>query len=220
MAKRVCFCIIDNSVVEKEIEFKYYSGFALSQKQKSIISFHEEIHKQINGNILEVSSKSLQELGVKLSAFNLMVEVNGRFASVESIFQSAKVFENGGPYVDLLYQNSKVAKKDVRIRNSGQIIGFEFNGKKYSNEPRDAFYNYIYGSALLKNKKFIPELINFDVFTDIEFNKEKSLNCQARALAYFVLLYRNGLINEAFKSFENFNNTILSFQNRENINLY
>ena len=39
-------------------------------------------------------------------------------------------------------------------------------------------------------------IINYDFFTDIEFNHEKSLNCQARSAAIFVSLYQKGLLEE------------------------
>ena len=43
----------------------------------------------------------------------------------------------------------------------------------------------------------------YDAFTDIEFNPDKSLNCQARAAAMFVALNREGLIGQC-KDFEEF----------------
>ena len=58
----------------KNIEFKWYPGFAVVQKQKSIASLHESI-KNITGieNILEISSKSSYSCGIAASAFNLFV---------------------------------------------------------------------------------------------------------------------------------------------------
>ena len=49
MAKRLIFIVEENKLKEKEIEFKYYTGFALTQKQKSIFSLHNEIKKIFNG---------------------------------------------------------------------------------------------------------------------------------------------------------------------------
>lgn len=37
-------------------------------------------------------------------------------------------------------------------------------------------------------------LLEYDGFTDIEFNPQKSLNCQAKAAALYVSLCRNGLL--------------------------
>ena len=77
MANRPFFIPNDNKdeLVKTElVEFKWFSGFAKVQKQKSISSFHENILKQFKYNkILEISTKSKDKLGVKLSAFNLKI---------------------------------------------------------------------------------------------------------------------------------------------------
>ena len=155
MAKRVFFIIKNNRLIEEEIEFKYFNGFSTTQKQKSIISFHNEILKSNNGNIIEISSKSLNNLGVNLSAFNLKVNYNGKKISLENIFQASKVFEYGGPYTDLLNVSPVEAKKDERIRNSGKLVAFELSGNKYTNYPKTAFYDWIYCCSLLKNSIFL-----------------------------------------------------------------
>lgn len=46
--------------------------------------------------------------------------------SVETAFQGSKVFEKGGPYVDLLNGTSRDAKKDMRLKESGNLIEFLF----------------------------------------------------------------------------------------------
>lgn len=44
MAIRPFFMISDKELyLEENCEFKFYTGFALSQKQKSIVSLHEQI---------------------------------------------------------------------------------------------------------------------------------------------------------------------------------
>lgn len=78
MATRPIFCPIlnhgsDVGVVEKMMDFKWYPGMAASQKQKSIKELHMVAQNNGIGAILEVSSKSLNELGVSLSAFNLCI---------------------------------------------------------------------------------------------------------------------------------------------------
>ena len=64
----------DAFVLTKSIEFKWVPGLAASQKQKSIDSLHESARQQYEiRNLLEVSSKSRDQLGVEFSAFNLMI---------------------------------------------------------------------------------------------------------------------------------------------------
>lgn len=189
-----------NLVEEENIEFTWYSGFSKVQKQKSITAFHQEALKKYENKIriLEVSSKSTELLGTQLSAFNLMIEdkKSDKKFSVECAFQSSKVFEYGGPYKDLLLVDSKTAKKDERLKNSGRLIAFKNSGKKWGLEPKTMFYDWLYVNALGQeyNKDLARQIVEYDAFTDIEFNPQKSVNCQARAVALFVSLYRRELL--------------------------
>jgi hypothetical protein len=180
------------------IEFKWYSGFAKSQMQKTITSLHDAAEKQNIAPILEISGKSKSPLGVSLSAFNLPLELpNGRTMSVECAYQGSKVFENGGPYHDLYSASSREAKTDDRLRNSGDLIAFNFYGEEFPIEPKTAFYDWLYITALYqRGTDLVPELDNFQGFSDIVFNPDRSLNCQARAAALFLSLSKKGLINK------------------------
>ena len=208
MANRRVYKVGDNKEYVKEIDvnFKWYSGFSISQKQKSIIDLHNE-YKKINelDNVLEISTKSLNEIGVKLSAFNLMIHAkDGKVFSVESAFQSSKKFELGGPYIDILDFSPIKAKKDMRLKKSGKLEGFEFYDTKWDLEPKTAFYDWLYIRAVYKNPRLSKEILKYDAFTDIEFNPKKSVNCQARSAALFVALSRSGLIDFSMKSIENY----------------
>lgn len=189
------------------IDFTYHSGFSVSQKQKSIVSLHESIVNKHNfTKILEVSSKSLDELGVALSAFNLMITTKSKKISfsVESAFQSSKVFEGNIQYIDLLKKSSIEAKKDLRLKNSGNVIGFRFYGDNWSTNPLTAFYDWIYINALKQRVEYHEPILNFQAFTDIEFNPKKSINCQAYSLALFQSLLKRDILEEATSSQETF----------------
>jgi type I restriction enzyme M protein len=114
---------------------------------------------------------------------------------VECVYQGSKVFANGGPYTDLYEKSAKAAKKDERLKNSGELIAFEFEGVRYPIRPRTIFYDYIYINALRENPEQANALMKFDGFTDIEFNPKTGVSCQARAAARFVSLSRMGLLN-------------------------
>lgn len=202
MAKRKTFVVSLNDIFEeKEIDFVFYSGFSTTQKQKSIESLHNAIKElYYDAEILEISSKSPIELGRKLSAFNLKLDS----IALENIFQSSKVFEYGGPYEDLLSKTPIEAKKDPRIKDSGRIIGFKYQGINYPTIPKTLFYDWIYCQALYSDKELMSSIINYDFFTDIEFNHEKSLNCQARSAAIFVSLYQKGLLEECLSDIVKF----------------
>ena len=189
---------ITSFYIEKECNFQFFTGFALSQKQKSIKSFHDEINKNNpSKQILEVSRRAANELGIKLSAFNLKYSnIDGNDYPVECVFQSSKVFSNGKQYKDLLYKTAKEAKTDERLKNSGKLIKFSLNNVDWELEPKTYFYDYIYISALAKNKALCEMLLTFDIFTDIEFNPRKSFNCQARSVAIAVTLLKNNLLEK------------------------
>lgn len=213
MANRPIFVISDNKnefFKEVNIEFTFYNGFAITQKEKSIKSLHENANQEGYTNILEVSTKSSDELGWKLSAFNLMVDFEiDKKISLECAFQGSKVFEKNIQYKDLYFVESVQAKKDERLKKSGDIIGFEFEGEFWENEPKTAFYDYLYIKTLNDNyRDVIEELVNFEVFTDIEFNPKKSINCQARTCAILVSLCKMDLLDSALKSKEDFINII------------
>ena len=202
MAIRPVFSVSLNEKIftRENVEFEWFGGFALSQKRKCINSLHQNfLRKYPSKNILEISSKSENPFGVKLSAFNLMMNCNGKNFSVESAFQGSKIFENGGPYVDLLEKPSIFAKKDSRLKSSGRVKGFEFNGENFPINPPTYFYNWVYINALKSNPDLIEELLNYDSFTDIVFNPQKSLNCQAMAAAIFVSLSKQNLLETALK---------------------
>lgn len=198
-------------VEQETIDFKYYSGFSTSQKLKTIESFHHEIlQKYKNLKVLEISTKSNEELGQKLSAFNLKSEtINKKIPfTVETAFQSSKVFENGGPYKDLLEKTSKEAKTDERLRTSGKIISFNFFNKDYPTEPKTLFYDWLYINVLEKNKDLHKALFQYNCFTDIEFNPAKSINCQAHSVALFISMKKNNIDFEKIKDINYFKTII------------
>ncbi len=222
MATRPVFIPIfeSDSLVKKDsIDFQYYSGFSVGQKQKSIVSLHEAIYEKYGfKNILEVSSKSQDQLGIDLSAFNLMIfdkKSNKKF-SVECAFQSSKVFEQGGPFIDLLDRTSKEAKKDQRLKESGELLKFVFYDREWDLLPRTAFYDWLYINALNANPQYHEELSQYEAFTDIEFNPEKSINCQANSIAMFLSLKQKGLLDQV-KNQETFLKLHKIYQSQKNI---
>ena len=187
MAKRPAFFVREEKVVQDIFSFEWFPGFAISQKQKSIESLHHAILKaDANARPLEISTKSKEALGIKLSAFNLRLNDD----TLENIFQSAKVFANGGPYLDLLHVPPKAVKRDERLYNSGDLKAFRYQNEDFPLIPKTVFYDFIYVSAVKKSftADEIKEISGYDYFTDIEFNPAKSINTQARVAAMIRLL--------------------------------
>ncbi len=145
--------------------------------------------------ISSIKNGGITELGTQLSAFNLMLKTkSGKKISVESIFQSSKVFSEGGPYKDIMDMSSRDAKKDERLKNSGNLIAFEYRNIRWELEPKTAFYDWIYLNALNLNDDLKQQALEYDAFTDIEFNPQKSINCQAYSIALFVALTKRNLL--------------------------
>lgn len=188
------------------VEFTWHPGLSLSQKQRSIASLHDAAKSQRGlQEVLEISSKCEHESGRLLSAFSLqLTRADGQRGSVEAFFQGSKVFERGGPYTDLYVAASKSAKTDARLRSSGALIGFSFENQDWPLEPKTAFYDWLYFRALGENPRLAEHILQFDGFTDIEFNPTKSINCQAYSAALYVSLSSRGLLNKATQSPEDF----------------
>lgn len=187
--------------------FDWHAGLSLGQKQKSIASLHAAAYRLPSVcRVLEVSSKSPESLGVALSAFNLTIAEpsNSPSPSVECVFQGSKVFENGGPFTDLLGKSSRQAKQDSRLQASGRLTGFRLSGIDWPLEPPTIFYDWIYILALQHSDELLSAAAVYDGFTDIEFNPARSINCQAYALALGVALHRRGILQQATASRKDF----------------
>lgn len=185
MVTRCAWAIKDSKVVKRWFPFVWSSGFSVVQKQKNIHALHNSILFDCPEEIpLEISTKGEVDAGKNLSAFILKLDT----FPVECHFQSCKVFEKGGPYKDLLYTDGKTAKTDERIRNSGDLLYFERDGVKWPSEPKSAFYDFLYITALRQTYGDHYDLSGYTWFTDIEFNPSRSINCQARAVAIYKLL--------------------------------
>jgi len=199
VAKRIVFLptLASESLLFREVlvDFEWIPGMAISQARKSVTNLHKAILEQLDvKNVLEISTRSLSDLGIRLSAFNLQVGVIDHQTSVETAYQSSKVFKNGGPYLDLLLRPSMVAKQDERLKSSGQLLGFEFEEISWPLRTSPNFYDFLYISGLL-NFDSRKELTNFEAFTDIAFSQitldykaRKSYNCQARSAAIYISL--------------------------------
>lgn len=188
----------------KEIlcDLDWNSGFAPIQKKKNVAALHASAAERGFSPLLEVSTKSDSPLGQHLSAFNLKVRT-WEFGDIpmELAFQGSKVFERGGPYSELYtIGEPRDARRDPRLHQSGQLVGFNFEGTSFPLEPKTAFYDWLYINAIAPSWKQFSALKQFAGFTDIEFNPSRSINCQARSCALFVTLVLKGVLKTAIAS--------------------
>lgn len=206
MASRPVFLVNDGGVelvTTSEVTFTWHAGISIARRRMSARSLQEAAQacypKQ---QFLEVSRMSDDPLGMNLSAFNLRYPDSNRSAQrpVECVFQSSKIFEQGGPFRDLLDENPADAKRDERLRSSGRLIAFELDGQRWPSQPLTAFYDWIYIKALVADAECSAAVLSYTGFTDIAFNPAKSFSCQAYAVALYVALHRRDLLIRALSS--------------------
>ena len=221
MAERPIFMPAPESaelVNELFLSIKWHPGFAQSQKEKNIEALHEAAAQRGIAPLLEISSKSKSERGRHMSAFHMAVPTKnyGRI-KLELAFQGSKVFERGGPFTDLYRKGDDEigqAKRDPRLQESGRLTGFCFEGIDFPLEPKTAFYDWLYCSFLWDHRDWAIKLYAYAGFTDIEFNPQRSINCQARAAALFLSLMKRGDLESALQSPTAFVQTLLQSRYR------
>lgn len=99
---------------------------------------------------------------------------------VEALFQACKVFDDGGPYPELLQMPPREAKRFPGIRATPErpLRAFRLAGSDWPLVPLTLFYDWIYLNALLQNPGPAAALDGYRGFTDIAFNPAKSFNCR------------------------------------------
>lgn len=192
-------------VSERYVEFEWFPGFAVAQKQRSIASLHRAALAQLGiARILEVSTKSQHAVGVRLSAFNLQVEVDGESSPVllEAAFQGSKVFRSRDPFTHLYkISDGREVKRFMRSLPDDELVGFRLAGHDWPLTPRTAFYDWLYLNSLrrlIREDRDLERALHcFDAFTDIEFNPGQSFSCQARSCALYLALDRTEMLASA-----------------------
>ncbi len=215
MAERPIFIPANDAghlVEEVFLPLHWHSGFAQVQKEKNVRELHHSAQAAGIGPVLEVSTKSERTAGRHLSAFHLKVQTEEGSIPLECAFQGSKVFQHGGPFRDIFRKDVREAKRDLRLKNSGNLTGFEFEGICFSLEPKTFFYDWLYLNAIYEHRNWLERLHTYAGFTDIEFNPYRSINCQARSIALFITLQRRQLLDEAVSSPKVFRELLERFQ--------
>lgn len=217
MAVRPVFEVIEKApfVRRKPVEFVFCPGFSMEQRKKNVRNLHSAWDAGSGGRVLEVSRASDDPTGYGLSAFQLTIPLtNGRSCAVECAFQGVKRFERGGPFPDLLEKSPFEAKKDARLRESGRLTGFSLYGRDFPLDPPTFFFDWLYVNTLKLHPECHGAIAKYDAFTDIMFNPERQINCQAEAAAVFEGLRRSGLLEEATADREAFLKIVFGIEER------
>ena len=208
----------DNSAyyIEEPVEFTWHMGMSWQVRQRSSQSLRRSILvKYPERKVIEVSTASDNyELGKQLSALNLTLQTELSDGityemPVENIFQGSKLYDGDGhPHTELFHRSPGDAKrfsKEMQA-NKRMVVGFEYNGIEFDTFPYSAFYDWVYINALHQHQDLATQILDYDTFTDIHFNQKVAysskgpFNCQARALAIYVSLYKTNELNEYLKT--------------------
>ena len=202
MALRRVYFISDNKVKYHDFIIRWNGGFSIKQKQKNIEELHNcisEHFKISKDKILEVSTKSKLDIGKSLSSFNLKIKHNGISYPLECIYQASKVFKNvfeEYQIIEVLNMDPKSAKKRLSLEDHSNLIKFRCFDKDFPLEPMYLFYDWLYINAIKNIPNLIESLKKYTFFTDIEFNPDKSLNCQARTIVLYIWLVNNNKLED------------------------
>ncbi len=203
---------------EVSVSFHYAAGFALVQRQKNIAAIHEAYLKiDPHARILEASSKSPSSLGKSLSPFYLKAEYLGREVPVENIFQSCKVFQSGGPFLQILDMQPVKAKTTSLTKTHGPLLYYEYDHERYPIDPHGWLYDWIYLHALAAHPDLLNQLSDYNAFTDIAFNPKTGSTCQAKCLAICLGLQKKNLLEAALSSLPEFLKILFRVSWPENI---
>lgn len=218
----VFFPVFDKSLIlQKDYEFLWNAGFSKVQKELNVKALHASAKERDRDiKILEVSTKSNIQLGVNLSAFNLKINTdNFGEICVESLYQGSKVYSELGQIEEFFNMNPFEIKKrlrEIEEHKKLNLIEFKYNSTNWPLSPKEGFYNWLYISALHKNPKndkLKEDVLQFNAFTDIEFNPHKDkVNCQAKSCAIYASLVKQNLIDKALKDKNSFINLFSGYQ--------
>jgi hypothetical protein len=189
-------------VQEIAVAFVGHPGWGVADKKSNVAALHEAAAAHGLAPLLEISTRSEQEVGRGLSAFNLAIKRGSLETTIECAYQGSKVFERGGPFADLYRVDSRAAKTDPRLRDSGPLVGYRFEERDYPLSPPTAFFDWLYFQGLMAHPDWLAQLAPYAGFTDIEFHPGRSRNCQARSCATIIALQKRNLLDESIASFD------------------
>lgn len=133
----------------------------------------------------------------------LMIPSLKKEFSITNILQACKVFEKGGPYIDLFGTSPKQAKEDERTKTSGEIIHYMLEKKQYPSRPDDLFLIWLYFLALKEHPLLSAKICQYDGF-ECTWNEDI-----AKALCLYVSLSKNKKIQK-IETFEEFQDLLYS----------
>ena len=190
---------------EQPVTFTWIKG----SKRQNIRAVHDAVHTtDPDVSILEVSSASVQPEGEAVSSLRLLLRLDSvaQDVPISTVFEAAKVFEHGGPFVDLLTCAPSKVHKDTRLRTNGKLLRYSLEGSEYPIEPHpDSFFEWLYCRALKQFPEKAAQLSRYNAFSDIAAaaDSKKYYGDSSRAAAIYVGLAAAGKL-PCIDSYESF----------------
>ncbi len=120
----------------------------------------------------------------------------------------ARTYRDNFPDVEFI--EADIKDLDLDVLPEVDVLHAGFPCQIWPLEPVTAFYDSLYVNALLQHDNLASAVLDFDAFTDIEFNPKKSINCQAFSAALYCALKWRGLLDNAAQDRERFLQTYKS----------
>ena len=195
MAVRKVYLSLAEFPYAKEISVTFpWSNGSKHQNIQAILDTFHDVYPEVPA--LEISLASSQPEGVAAAAMKLPFHLEGlaQDVPVGIVYEASKVFENGGPYTDLLQCSRQKVRKDVRLQQSGRCIRYRLAETDFPVEPHPyAFFNWLYGCALRQAPEKAEGVLKFGAFSDLDLgSSKKDRNSPARAAAVYAGLAAAG----------------------------
>ncbi len=177
---------------KKSVKFSVYNAKSYTEAMKDKTIYCPKAEKPYFIKTESADGKNVLRVQpddpFSLTKLEMLVPSLKKEFSLANIVQASKVFEHGGPYVDLYGATPAAAQDDPRCRTSGSLVRYTFENTSYPLYPAEAFLIWLVFLALRQNRVLSRKLCEYDGFS---CEKEPVL-----ALAYglYVALARNGKI--------------------------
>ena len=196
---------------------KNLSAFNLKLDNKPLEQVFQEskIFKAENKGFIDIT-----ELIQKIKIKELTKEIIKNIIKINNdiiIYENDKINFKIGDEICFNFGNfhPRICKTIVAVFLEKYKERIKLNHFKYKNEifelnsckkSQTLFYDYIYFRAVQEtlSQNEIKQILHFDIFTDIEFNHKKSLNCQARSCALYHYVLRHDKIKHYLQCKNNF----------------
>lgn len=156
---------------------------------------------------------------------NIELDIKGK-GKVAIDISDRFVGENGAFYLESKSDNPRelksLLKAFMKANKGAKLSHFAYKGEIFKTSAGVAnsesyFYDFLYFRALGENfsQREIRQILQYSIFTDIEFNHKVSINCQARSCALYNYALLNNKVDFYMANKENFKGLYEKFYKKD-----